>query len=170
MESQRFDQLIAALTERPTRRGALRLLGGLALLAGVVSGGDAEAKQKRRKKKRKPTCTDGKRNGRETDVDCGGGTCQRCVDQKLCQVDNDCVSGTCGGGTCVTCSPSQLCGSDRQGSCQCVKSFPTDDPVCVQGQALGPSVQDCADCPAGTEICVTVNGLIFNCHKRCGSD
>ena len=27
-----------------------------------------------------PTCTDKKKNGQETDVDCGGGTCPKCAD------------------------------------------------------------------------------------------
>jgi Fibrinogen beta and gamma chains, C-terminal globular domain len=42
-----------------------------------------------------PACTDGQRNGRETDVDCGG-TCAPCALGRACGVDRDCA----GGGLC----------------------------------------------------------------------
>ena len=62
-----------------------------------------------------PTCSDGQRDGWETDVDCGG-ACPNyrvsgplsppssglCASGKHCQYSTDCVSGTCtGGGTCL---------------------------------------------------------------------
>jgi hypothetical protein len=40
------------------------------------------------------------KDGAETDIDCGGGTCQKCIDGKTCLVPNDCVSGVCTGGIC----------------------------------------------------------------------
>ncbi len=43
------------------------------------------------------TCTDGMKNGPETDVDCGGGTCDPCDTNKDCAVDTDCFHGDCGG-------------------------------------------------------------------------
>jgi plastocyanin len=50
-----------------------------------------------------PSCSDGLKNGVETDVDCGGsGTCARCATGKTCAVNADCISGTCSGGLCVT--------------------------------------------------------------------
>jgi hypothetical protein len=52
----------------------------------------------------KPTCTDGVRNGTETDVDCGGGVCPACGAGKQCQVDADCAAGTCTGGACAASS------------------------------------------------------------------
>jgi hypothetical protein len=48
-----------------------------------------------------PTCTDGLRNGNETDVDCGGGTCGGCAAGKDCQAGSDCLSGVCSAGRCV---------------------------------------------------------------------
>ncbi|APR86743.1 Flagellar hook-length control protein FliK [Minicystis rosea] len=48
-----------------------------------------------------PTCTDGKRNGDETGVDCGGGTCEACPAGQGCVVGTDCASLVCKGGTCV---------------------------------------------------------------------
>jgi plastocyanin len=49
------------------------------------------------------SCSDGLKNGVETDVDCGGsGICARCATGKACAVNADCFSGTCSGGLCVT--------------------------------------------------------------------
>ncbi len=80
-----------------------------------------------------PTCADGIKNGTETDVDCGGGTCSKCVDKKACVAASDCGSGTCtnkvcsapsctdtmkngaetdvdcGGGTCSKCPDTKVC-------------------------------------------------------------
>jgi cysteine-rich repeat protein len=57
-----------------------------------------------------PLCNDAVRNGTETDLDCGGATCDtagdRCADTKKCGVDNDCTNGYCNIGVsphvCVT--------------------------------------------------------------------
>jgi hypothetical protein len=46
-----------------------------------------------------PTCTDGIKNGSETDVDCGG-TCGACGDTKSCAVPGDCVSNLCTSNVC----------------------------------------------------------------------
>jgi hypothetical protein len=43
-----------------------------------------------------PTCTDGVRNGGESDVDCGGPTCPRCARCRACGSDADCADGACG--------------------------------------------------------------------------
>jgi hypothetical protein len=42
-----------------------------------------------------PSCTDGARNGDETDVDCGG-SCPGCGLGKLCDAGDDCASAVCG--------------------------------------------------------------------------
>lgn len=49
-----------------------------------------------------PSCFDALRNGRETDVDCGGTTtCARCAAGLRCKVTSDCVPGTtCRSGRC----------------------------------------------------------------------
>ncbi|KAL4451740.1 hypothetical protein ABPG75_007402 [Micractinium tetrahymenae] len=47
------------------------------------------------------SCSDGKRNGQEVDVDCGG-ICPGCGPGKMCNSNSDCQSGlSCLGGTCT---------------------------------------------------------------------
>jgi hypothetical protein len=46
-----------------------------------------------------PTCGDGKLNGAESDVDCGG-SCAKCDDGKTCKLATDCRQGTCLLGHC----------------------------------------------------------------------
>jgi hypothetical protein len=45
-------------------------------------------------------CTDGQKDGNETDVDCGGGTCPACLAGDHCAVNSDCTSNLCLGGIC----------------------------------------------------------------------
>ncbi len=40
-------------------------------------------------------CTDGDKNGDETAIDCGGGTCGPCANGKSCETDADCVGLKC---------------------------------------------------------------------------
>ncbi len=47
-----------------------------------------------------PSCEDGQQDGSETDVDCGGLACKRCVEGKLCREDLDCLGQSCLGGRC----------------------------------------------------------------------
>ena len=50
-----------------------------------------------------PGCTDGVKNGSETDVDCGG-TCPRCSSGKGCNIGADCLTAACLNGECSTAS------------------------------------------------------------------
>jgi hypothetical protein len=87
-----------------------------------------------------PACSDKVQNGVETDIDCGGPTCDPCEEEARCSADSDCVSGVCetassscappacddgvrngdetdvdcGGTRCSSCAPGLLCleGSD----------------------------------------------------------
>jgi hypothetical protein len=42
-------------------------------------------------------CADGARDGDESDVDCGGGLCNRCLLDASCHTGSDCASGRCDG-------------------------------------------------------------------------
>ena len=46
------------------------------------------------------TCGDGLKSGSESDLDCGGGTCNDCNKSKSCLADTDCVTGACVNGAC----------------------------------------------------------------------
>lgn len=46
------------------------------------------------------SCNNGLKNGTETDVDCGGGTCQKCANGKDCGKKSDCVSDKCSNNKC----------------------------------------------------------------------
>ena len=48
-----------------------------------------------------PGCANGIKDGKETDVDCGGAACQPCPDGKACNGNGDCVSALCTNGACV---------------------------------------------------------------------
>ncbi len=50
-------------------------------------------------------CSDGVRNGDESDADCGGSVCARCALGDTCTRPNDCASGTCDDGACVASPP-----------------------------------------------------------------
>jgi hypothetical protein len=49
-------------------------------------------------------CGNGVKDGAETDVDCGGGTCPRCALGRRCELPNDCTGGACVGGLCAAAS------------------------------------------------------------------
>jgi hypothetical protein len=46
-------------------------------------------------------CSDGVRNGAESDVDCGGTACPACPLDKTCRGPSDCLSGFCVHNKCV---------------------------------------------------------------------
>ena len=66
-----------------------------------------------------PTCTDGVKNGGESDVDCGGAVCDRCADDKGCSNGGDCESKVCTGGTCIapSCTDSVENGGETDQDC-----------------------------------------------------
>ena len=47
-----------------------------------------------------PACDDGILSGAESDVDCGGDTCDACQLDQACNADADCGQGSCVGGFC----------------------------------------------------------------------
>jgi hypothetical protein len=55
------------------------------------------------------SCSDGVKNGEETDVDCGGSTCQPCERGKACGWPTDCGTGVCSSGVC--------CNEECSGAC-----------------------------------------------------
>ncbi len=116
-----------------------------------------------------PSCTDTKKNGDETDLNCGG-SCNPCAGGKDCVEDADCVSGECGldktctqidscsndytdngetdlncGGPCLGCDPGMRCkkDSDCSGTNPECKSNVCRD--CTAGDLDCDGTQDCRD-------------------------
>jgi hypothetical protein len=56
-----------------------------------------------------PVCDDGVKNGKETDIDCGGSCDAKCASLGGCKADADCINGACLGGVCGL-GPGELIG------------------------------------------------------------
>jgi len=48
-------------------------------------------------------CSNGVKDGAETDVDCGGASCSKCNPEKICLANSDCSTNNCTRGTCRHC-------------------------------------------------------------------
>ncbi|MFP4111398.1 MAG: hypothetical protein ACLFUO_00195 [Candidatus Woesearchaeota archaeon] len=102
----------------------------------------------------KPTCSDGKRNGLETDVDCGG-SCSGCGSGKNCNEDEDCQNG-------MICGSSDTCQVIPQTCSDGVKNQDESDVDCG-GSCLkcqdGLNCTSDSDCANGfcnsTDMCAT---------------
>jgi Cys-rich repeat protein len=134
------------------------------------------------------SCSDGKKNGDETDKDCGGATCKKCGDGALCAVAGDCTStvctASCSGVLCFPgtrdkqCRPASC--SDRTkngaetavdcggGTCQrctvgsvCTKNADCETDVCTGGKcaAAACTANQCAACFLTQQACCKPSGL-----------
>ncbi len=109
------------------------------------------------------SCTDGLKNGDESDVDCGG-SCDRCANGKTCNSRDDCQTALCVGGHCTTCQIDSNCGSDAAGACTCYNEY-----LCYSSGGVRAVVGACPSaCPAGTGLCVP-NGGAALCYPYCGT-
>jgi|SRR5579871_4972612 len=63
-----------------------------------------------------PSCSDGIKNGDETDVDCGG-SCPQCPDLRSCLSNNDCVNFNCSNDLCCPGARGN-CDGNRQNGCE----------------------------------------------------
>lgn len=90
------------------------------------------------------TCTNGKKDGAETDVDCGG-ICNKCGTDRKCQQNTDCSSNQCTNGKCAfnnSCTPNcagKSCGADdgchgKCSSCACPAAQSCQPCTCLSGQ------------------------------------
>jgi len=113
-----------------------------------------------------PTCKDGALNQDETDLDCGGATCDKCDSLKKCKVTGDCTSGVCTAGICQapTCTDTvenaaetdidcggAVCGKCADGKKCKVRGDCTSD-VCTAGKCATPSCNDGAKNGTDTDI------------------
>ena len=178
MDSNAFDGLTRVLAGGASRRSLLGSLGTLTMGGAVLAlfgQEDAEAKRKRKKKKKVKTqkakqCADGIKNGAESDVDCGGGTCPRCQGGQVCNSRNDCHTALCTGGTCQSCAAAGDCGLDSDGDmCFCRDNAEKPgERMCTRKTCKLFSGGTCDLCAAG-EQCAPAGPGAIECCTPCGA-
>lgn len=128
------------------------------------------------------TCIDGRRNGNESDVDCGGG-CRPCAASGLCSVASDCLSEVCtsgrcavascsdgrrnqtesdtdcGGSSCAPCGATKGCAGARDCASQRCIDHVCEVPSCSDGLHNGTETD--VDCGGSCPACVVA--------KRCST-
>jgi len=108
---------------------------------------------------------DGRKNGTETDVDCGGDSAAKCEDGKGCNSGDDCASGSCVGGTCRAPAPDD---GVKNGDETDVDCGGTNAPKCAVGKGCSTN-EDCAtDGCAYDKKCVAPNAK--SCTGHFGGD
>jgi hypothetical protein len=122
------------------------------------------------------TCTDGIKNGSETDVDCGGGSCPPCANGKMCGINADCESNRCLSGFCVdagpTCTDGIKNGNETDIDCggicpKCANGKMCGiDADCDSGNCVGGI---CTICPSGQAPCGNVCIDVTNDPSNCGA-
>lgn len=109
------------------------------------------------------SCTNTIKDGKETDVDCGGVDCAKCIDGKRCVANTDCRGGSCVNQACVTASCTDSvtngdesdidCGGSTCSRCttgkKCAGNGDCQSNSCVN--------QACA-CPSGMAIVTKASG------------
>jgi hypothetical protein len=186
LDTTRFDRITVNVAQSSSRRGVLRLLGVAALGAGSLTcfgAAEGEAKRRRKHKKRKksqpqdqrqkpspsgPTCSDGKKNGSETDVDCGG-TCPRCNVGKMCTTRNDCTTALCVGGICQEATNPADCGLDTDGSNCATRTNSANQKICTKINGRFFLDGTCAQHCLASEQCVLPISGGVECVLPCGA-
>jgi hypothetical protein len=99
-------------------------------------------------------CQNGRQDGAETDVDCGGGFCPGCANGQACTADTDCLGGYCLANVCATAACDDGVINQGESDADCGGTSPC--PRCDDGSACTADT-DCANgfCNAGT--CATAN-------------
>src|SRR5690606_29395605 len=98
-----------------------------------------------------PTCTDGVRNQDETDVDCGGATCDGCGVGARCAAPGDCRSGLCGSdGRCEAAPGTCADGVENQDETDVDCGGTTCDPCGIGQRCSGGSDCTTGNCDSGT--------------------
>lgn len=69
-----------------------------------------------------PSCGDNKKNGQETDTDCGGPACKDCNLGQGCAANTDCASGNCQTGQCQ-CPTGMVIAPATGGGAYCVDKY-----------------------------------------------
>lgn len=126
-----------------------------------------------------PRCDDGRRNGSESDVDCGGTCPQQCGTNRTCNsIDDNCISGRCANGVCQapSCSDNVKNGDETDvdcgGSCgQCpVGSACNHNWECESGRCWN-NKTECVPGPSSTSssYCTGLNSCSLLGQSDCSS-
>jgi endo-1,4-beta-D-glucanase Y len=95
------------------------------------------------------SCTDGLRNGSETDVDCGGTCAADCANGRACVAGSDCLSGVCTTGICRAASCTDGLRNGSETDVDCGGTCAAD---CANGRACAAG-SDCLSGVCTTGIC-----------------
>jgi hypothetical protein len=106
-------------------------------------------------------CTDGAKDGAETDIDCGGPNCNKCFEDQACSVASDCQTASCEAGKCEipatpTCSDMIKNGTETDVDCSggcalcgvgkvCDGGGDCASGVCTAGKCIASSTPSCTD-------------------------
>ncbi len=111
-----------------------------------------------------PTCNDGMKNGNESDVDCGGPTCNKCENGKACGNAADCSSAICTNNVCSApagaCNDGMKNGNESDVDCggpACNK--------CANGKACG-SLVDCTSASCAGGVCAAIGPTCTDAMKN----
>jgi hypothetical protein len=117
------------------------------------------------------TCSDGIKNGSETDVDCGG-SCSPCANQRDCKIAGDCQSGDCTNLICAACAKDTDCATGT--FCDPTSGGGSCTPQKAQGAACTGASECTSDSCASGVCCDTAcTGLCQACSsalKGTGAD
>jgi hypothetical protein len=117
-------------------------------------------------------CDDTIKNGDESDADCGGTHCGKCMDGKTCGLGDDCTSAFCVDGVCCAdacdgaCQACNLAGSE--GTCDLVAQYGEDTSYTENGAAASCLAADNKACNGGG-ICGKAVGQTCTSPAQCAS-
>lgn len=124
--------------------------------SGFFCGGDGYCYKNGHTPPGAPSCTDGRKNGDETDTDCGG-SCPPCAVGQMCSMASDCTTSLCQMSVCAMPPP------------QCTNGV--QDPGETDKDCGGPVCPACANgktCAMDTDCLMTMcNPTTHVCYDRC---
>jgi hypothetical protein len=94
-------------------------------------------------------CNDGQKDGTETDIDCGGGTCGACAVSQKCVTNNDCSSGACNLGVSPHVCVPTTCGDAQKDANETDVDCGGSVAICATRCAVSQKCQVNSDCSSG---------------------
>jgi hypothetical protein len=185
MDDQRFDSFVKTLSTGGSRRGALQILGGgalVAVFARFAAEEDADAKKHKHKKKKCKggTTKCGKKACCRADQTCLDGRCldknvenPGCLSDDDCQLNEHCENGACIAGGNGECQDAGDCAANEQcinGQCRCgFPNKPCGDACCPENQIClnGQCVIGEGTCAATDDVCTDGFGDSCNGNNDC---